>query len=118
MKNYVSIFCKNKRFFVVKEDAVVLHFLMRYKIRSNNIIYFTDLDKVTKTLDYSHINYRVNKQMHEFPDNTYAYFYSNGVNKIRLFNTYARIKMKILSLSLDEKIELFNKVEGFIDGRK
>lgn len=84
MKDYVSIYLDNSRFYVIDRDIVILHFLLHYRIDKDYKIYFNDIDYVKNILDKNHVNYMVNNVLYSFDDNRYFNIYSNANNKVKL----------------------------------
>lgn len=114
MKDYVSIYYDNGRYFIVNEDTVILHYLLDYKITKNKIV-FKDLSKVVSTLDKFHINYTFNNKLYKYDDNHYFNIYSNGNNHFKLNYKARRLRKRINNLDIKNKMLLLNKIEEFLD---
>ncbi len=116
MNDCVFIYKFGNMFYVEGNEAIVIHFILNYKI-NNNKVYFNNLNKVIKTLNDKKINYKCNNKFVKFKNNNYNFYYSNGENKIKLYYLTKDLKIKINSLSVEDKIKLFNKIEKFANER-
>ncbi len=108
----------SKFYFVSGDDAILIHYFMKYKFKRNKYIIFPkeSISKIINILKEKGINYKVgNGVTYLYTNNKYKYYKELAYENLMIEERIDLIIKKIEKLHGDELKKLLNNIENILN---